>query len=187
MLLIASDIFGLSQETQSQANQIGARLNIEVKIITPYYSHERFPNDKLAYQAFVKAGGLPAYIDKIKQFNNPEKVQFLLGFSAGAAAFWCANELFTKVKYQILLYPGQIRDYLDLTPCIPTQVLLARHEPTSCVQSIAQALNQKQHVDALITPYDHGFINPQSIGYDEQASEQYRAAVCAHIHNMLND
>ena len=173
MLLIASDIFGNSPETQIQANSLAKMLNIEVQIITPYYTEQRFEDENEAYGTFINAGGIDAYIAKIKQFKKPEKVTYLLGFSAGAAALWCASNMFYKAKQQTLLYPGQIRHYLDLSPQISTQVLLAKYEPTSCVATIAATLASKTMVIAQVTHHSHGFINPQSVGYDKCAADTF--------------
>ncbi|MDP5138537.1 dienelactone hydrolase family protein [Rheinheimera baltica] len=175
-VLVLSDIFGLCaglERLLADLNQAGAA----VQLIDPYQGQPRhFADEAQAYAAYSAQCGHDAYAAIAAQAlqNNVQPIDLAIGFSAGATALWrvLAGTDRTQLKQAILFYPGQIHQYLTLTPAVPVQVVFGHSEPHFAVTDICNQLQQKPGVTAVSTDYAHGFMNPASKVFNEAGYQQ---------------
>lgn len=184
-VVVLSDIFGLCaglERLLADLNQAGAA----VQFIDPYQGQtQQFADEVQAYAAYSAQCGHDTYAAIAAQVfaNSKQPFDLAIGFSAGATALWRALALADAglVKQAVLFYPGQIHQYLALTPAVPTQVIFGHSEPHFAVADICTQLQQKPGVSADSTRYAHGFINPASQAFAEARYQQYLAQFHAAI------
>ncbi len=218
-ILLVSDIFGTTDALLELVKLIEQN-SIPVALITPY-GHQNlskqaplyyFDNEQQAYDVFIKACGHTKYSDICHQAISSNKknstlkakVQYIIAFSAGASAVWHAiREPFVqsqsadwlKETYFIGFYPSQIRNYTESTPAFLTQLLFPRIEEHFDVKAVATALQQANNTSCISTPYLHGFLNNQSLNYDQQAYQKFKRLISDKevlsdptlFHNKLTD
>lgn len=175
-LLICSDIFGVSDDLVNFTDQIAASENNSL-ILDPYDGcPQSFVDESSAYAAFIEAGGIDAYVrcinDAISELNRNSMI---VGFSAGGAAAWRSLSLnpSAQVAQLIAFYPGQIRHYLDDCPPCPSRIIMPNSEPHFDVRRVEKILSAMSAVKTDTTPFMHGFMNPLSKGYSEEAYQYY--------------
>ncbi len=174
-IIIVSDIFGQHQDLDDFAQSLA--LNQQQTIVDPYQTQRfNFSNETQAYQTFINQCGHDNYaeliLDKLNHLANEKTI--IITFSAGAAAAWraIANlpiEKQTNIKYFIGFYPNQIRHHLNLQLHCPAVLFFPRHENHFLVDNVINTLQQKQLTNCIKTPYFHGFMNPQSVNFNQQA------------------
>lgn len=173
-LLIVTDIFGMTDEVQKFASYFST--NIE--ICSPY-DHElgKDLTEPEVYQYFLSHCGHEQYIERVK-----EKIMYLqpaniIGFSAGAYASWRAlSEMpLKRVQRLIGFYPSQIKHALYAKPGCKTDLYFAYQEPNSPIPDILESLKKTPGVCCHRTRYEHGFMNPLSPGYNEEAFFHFTA------------
>lgn len=190
-LLVCSDIFGVTNALYEQVSQI----TDDYLLLAPASAESAagsssclFADDQVAYQAFLAAGGLAIYQQKVAAALQVYQPSHLLGFSAGAAALWQSASdahLVGNVQQGLLCYGGQIRHLTELTPkCALT--LLWADESHFCVEALSQQLASQLEpqlapqldpnaapVTQLHWAYGHGFINPCSKNYKAAAARLF--------------
>ena len=94
LILIITDIFGLTQDVKSFAKELVKQSGDSFKIIDPYNTIEKsFSDDDEAYQAFTKACGHKNYSQKVRQaIKQLSDETIVIGFSAGASAMWHSTD-----------------------------------------------------------------------------------------------
>lgn len=175
-LLVCSDIFGVSDDLIDFCEQISSSER-DYLILDPYDGcPQNFVDESSAYAAFTEAGGIDAYVrcinDAISELNSNS---IIIGFSAGGAAAWRSLSLnpSAQVAQLVAFYPGQIRHYLDDCPNCQSRIIMPNSEPHFDVRQIEKILSTMSAVKTNITPYMHGFMNPLSKGYSEEAYQYY--------------
>jgi len=171
-IVIVSDIFGYTDELE----QLTSRFTDNAIIVDPYQAcRHSFVNDKQAYQRFCEDGGMDAYIkvvsNTLKTLTQP---YIIVGFSAGAAAAWhYLNDCDEHCQRAVLFYGGQVRHYANLTPKVPTTIVHPFMEEHFDIAKLSLQLSNTSNVKVINTPYQHGFMNPLSAGYDEKGANIY--------------
>jgi len=184
-VLLVTDIFGDSAQLRATL----ARLDISAVVVSPYPEIRAFANETEAYQAFLTAGGLDAYYQRLLRVvpdQTNSDLKLMLGFSAGAAALWrfISNEQaqqFAGTVEAWLYYGGQIRHELNLEPKLTTSLRWSL-ETQFDVWQCHQAMQHKATVDSIVLPYPHGFINPQSKGFITNAAADFWSALASFLH-----
>lgn len=187
-LLVVTDIFGATPALQSAlarlqadaAQQAGGTpaVALQIHICQPLscMSGEAvFANDQAAYQAFVQQGGLDSYLQQVNGALTDQQPDLLLGFSAGAAALWCALNHTggtTGPHKALLCYGGQIRQHHQSAPKVPVTCLWS-DETHFDVVALQQQLRHYNNLRQLHWPQHHGFINPHSAGFDAVAAAEF--------------
>jgi len=189
-LLVCSDIFGVTKALREQISQI----TDDYLLLAPASAELAadsdgclFADDQVAYQAFLAAGGLALYQQKVAAALQVYQPSHLLGFSAGAAALWQSAadaHLVANVQQGLLCYGGQIRHLTELSPkCALT--LLWADESHFCVEALSLQIAHLHtqlapQLSAKATPvtqlhwaYGHGFINPCSKNYAAAAARLF--------------
>ena len=120
-ILVASDIFGATPELFALAK----RFHPKPLVVSPYLKPEpEFENEEKTYVAYLSAGGLEAYVNKLSEAIAEYHPDALIGFSAGATAAWRALSASPlSLKSALLFYGSRIRDYLDIRPQIPVKLI----------------------------------------------------------------
>ena len=182
LILIITDIFGLTQEVKSFAKELVKQSGDSFKIIDPYNTIEQsFCDDDEAYQAFTKACGHQNYSQKVRQaIKQLSNETIVIGFSAGASAMWHSTDnnvtsttSHQYIKHFIGFYPSQIRNQLDVTPYCDVTLLFPKSEPHFNLDKTLRALSIKNNVFYRKSIYDHGFLNPLSRNYSHTAATYF--------------
>lgn len=173
--LIVTDIFGQCDGLQQLLNALAAP-GRQFTVIDPYQGlPQALTSEQLAYAAFVTASGHEHYAARVAAHLTALAfpINLAIGFSAGATALWRAiaaeQGLNCRVQQAVLFYPGQIYKHLDLQPKIPVKVIFGESEPHFDVAELCLILSQKPKVSTVITPYQHGFMNPASQAFNQKA------------------
>ena len=185
-LVVATDIFGITTELVEWLRPIAESLNLELELVSPYpatvastMEGQLAPvvpsSEEHAYQNFLKHGGLELYSKKLQHcFESQSQAFSALGFSAGAAAIWrVAATSSSSIKQAFCFYGGQIRLNSDLQPQVPTTLIWAQ-ESHFDVDALHQQLRQYPYMNSIVTTYAHGFINPLSAGFHQEAASHYQ-------------
>jgi hypothetical protein len=175
-LLVVTDIFGATAPLQQALAALQATdHSLQIDICQPdsCQSGLVFADDQLAYQAFVQQGGLERYRSQVCARLEAQPVDFVLGFSAGAAALWCALSAATPGAGKALLcYGGQIRQHTELVPQWPVTCLWT-DEAHFDVRVLQSALQHHPQLQQCHWGLQHGFINPHSKGYQAEAAAEF--------------
>lgn len=178
-LLVASDIFGHTEALNAALAQLvlqGAALRISIcQPDSCRIENRRFANDEQAYQAFMQQGGLAVYQQQLSTALSQQQPDLVLGFSAGAAALWCAlSELPAAATpaRALLCYGGQIRQHVALQPKLAVTCLWS-DETHFDVRALQCALAVQTNVLQQHWPYHHGFINPLSKNYQRDGATEF--------------
>lgn len=175
-LWVVTDIFGDQPPLRQQLATLGA----DYRLVQPYQQQmPAFQTEDAAYHAFLAAGGMTAYIDKLQQqLADATEPVSLLGFSAGASAAWvCAADKRLKLNKVFGLYGGQIRDYSDLQPACPVTLLFCQQEQHFSMPQLLEQLKGKAWLTIQSTPQPHGFVNPLSPNYQADAAQHFWSEV----------
>lgn len=180
-LLVATDIFGSTPQLQlalSSLQQSMPEIELSIRIAQPASCQSEpavFANDQLAYQAFVRHGGLEHYQRQLASMLEQHQPDLLLGFSAGAAALWCAlghADSSAPQTKALLCYGGQIRQHYLVAPRIPVTCLWSDETHFDVVTQQRQ-LSQHSNLQQQHWPQQHGFINPYSAGFAAKAATEF--------------
>ena len=172
-ILLVTDIFGNCSALQPLLQAITAAGDV-VTIIDPYQGKlQCFADEAEAYQVYSSQCGHDAYAAFVEQ-ALAQPCTLALGFSAGATALWRALGASNarQITWAVLFYPGQIHQYLAVTPKLPVQVVFGHSEPHFAVAAICKELSQNPGITAEHTAYGHGFMNPASKAFDSEGYQQ---------------
>jgi|TARA_Y100001937_G_scaffold106855_1_gene148958 dienelactone hydrolase len=172
-ILLVTDIFGNCSALQPLLQAIMAAGDV-VTIVDPYRGKlQCFADEAEAYQVYSSQCGHDAYAAFVEQ-ALAQPCTLALGFSAGATALWRALSAGRagQITRAVLFYPGQIHQYLAVTPKLPVQIIFGHSEPHFAVAAICTELSKKPGVTAVQTAYEHGFMNPASKAFDSEGYQQ---------------
>lgn len=182
-VFVATDIFGETPELLTWLEPIVQASGGVLELVSPYLApfakdiiaSKTGVADEQAYQQFLAHGGLSAYVEKLQQRLKIQQEPYVaIGFSAGAAALWqLAVSPQAGLRHLFAFYGGQIRHYAELVPLVRTTLIWAE-ETHFDVRQLEQQLAQQPQVTSQLTPYQHGFINPYSVGYNNKAASDYQ-------------
>jgi len=189
-LFVATDIFGETPELLAWLAPIVQASGGTLELVSPYaaplaenvIAPTAGAADELAYQQFLTQGGLNAYVEKLQQHVQLQQEPFVaIGFSAGAAALWqLAASAQPGLQQLVGFYGGQIRHFPDLQPLVSTSLIWAEETHFDVVQLHIQ-LAQRALVSSELTPFQHGFINPHSKGFNSKAASNYQQWLIANV------
>lgn len=170
-IIIVSDVFGLTSELTQLAEEINTDL-----IVDPYSGkYMCFREEQEAYSNFISHVGFENYLLTLKKVvEKQEKPIVLIGFSAGASIVWrISNEnLNDKVKLGVCFYGTQIRNFTEVEPKFPIQLVLPKYEEHFDVDSLADQLSHKKNTQLSKVPFLHGFMNKRSVNFNQSAYGQ---------------
>jgi dienelactone hydrolase len=167
--LVLTDIFGknyLSEKTLDFSNII---------VLDPYSNENLFFEDeKEAYETFLIKSGHEKYFQKAYNLCQEKDIFAIIGFSAGATVAWRLSSLNTnKIKQIFCFYPSQIRNHMEITPSINTNIILAKKEASFNTKEISSLLSKKEKVSVEVSENNHGFMNKKSKNYSKKAFDKY--------------
>lgn len=144
-----------------------------VTVVDPYDGTDpAFTSEEEAYQKYSAVCGHEAYakrvVEAVKQAQEPV---YLVGFSAGAGAVWsaCCAELSEHIHGALCFYGSSIRTMTDSTPKVPVELIFSDNEESFDVESVARKLQDYPLAQCYITPFAHGFMNPLSANFHQEA------------------
>jgi hypothetical protein len=189
-LLVATDIFGATAALRSALAQLqsaSAEIQLQISLCQPDSCDTDqfvFTDDQLAYQAFLRHGGLDRYQSQVATMLEQHQPDLVLGFSAGAAALWSALSTAkppVTAATALLCYGGQIRQYHHVAPGGPVTCLWSDEKHFDVV-ALQQQLSQYHNLQQRHWPLPHGFINPHSAGFDALAAAEFWRRCQAWLH-----
>lgn len=176
--IIVSDIFGRTESLE----KISDSLPGIAEIFDPYDSVSMaFNTEQEAYSCFISEVGLANYKDKLKAYLlNIEGPVSLLGFSVGASAIWKLSEdqKNQNISGSVCFYGSQIRNYTQIVPKYPVQLVFPSHEDSFSVSELITQIKIHKRVKIHQAPYRHGFMNFYSPNFNPIAYAQYLKALC---------
>lgn len=180
-VFIITDIFGVTEQIFAYKQQLMAS-GCKIQVIDPYQGEKQdFSNEQIAYQHFKQECGFEGYVKKISAaLTKTSREKIILGFSVGAAAAYKAIDKLPAASTQemtirqfIGFYPGQIRHQLEITPRRPVTLIFPHSEQHFELDKVIASLTGKANVCCIKTPFDHGFMNPLSVNYQQTAANYY--------------
>lgn len=174
-VILVTDIFGHTLHVDTWVKRFGT-LGVACQVISPYdCTAPNFEHDEMAYAYFKMHGGHDAYQQRLsKHAQLLACADLIIAFSAGASAVWhfSSQALANFAPKVVLFYPSHIRNQLTLRPNLPTEIIFANREPHFSVDDVMTALNTQQLEQLVLTKsqYLHGFINPESVNYNQQGA-----------------
>ncbi|WP_341501772.1 dienelactone hydrolase family protein [Gallaecimonas sp. GXIMD4217] len=158
------DIYGATDAARQAAGELGMTL------IAPYEGQQGDDGD--VHGHFQAWGGWERYLALVKERLAAEHDFGLLGFSVGAAIAWVlAAE--GRAARAIGFYGGQCRHFTELTPRCDTTLIWPHAEDHFELDGLICGLAGKEYLTQLRTGHRHGFMNPHSQGFDNQAALQW--------------
>ena len=133
-----------------------------------------FDDEKRAYDTYIKECGHDRYFEMALELCKKERIEFVLGFSAGASVAYRLSCVGIKsFKEVVCFYPSQIRNHLDLNPIVKTSIIFAKKESSFDIKEVSDILIGKTNTSVEISSYEHGFMNEKSINYKKEAFNKY--------------
>jgi dienelactone hydrolase len=175
LLLIATDIFGIGPHIDDMIHRI-LPANANCMVIDPYGAQEQnFYSEQDAYDIFNEEGGLDTYCENLTRAVIELEPDVVIGFSAGGSALYkvLAENRDVDVRALMAFYPSQIRHFDNLVLSVPSTILFPEQEPHFDVKELQKRLSSKPNVQVEQTDFAHGFMNPYSDNYSEEAEEYY--------------
>jgi len=180
-IVFVADIFGMTHEFKSLCQEVTSgleqTLSVECHMIGPYQKQPKsFDSEQAAYQYFTEQVGLADYTEIIaEQLSVISGNKLLVGFSVGGSAIWelCSNNIVDKNLAAICFYSSQIRHMTQLTPNIPTRLILPASERHFSITELQSALQDKPTVTIEKSAFLHGFMNQLSQNYDSYGCQHY--------------
>jgi dienelactone hydrolase len=176
--IIVSDIFGRTKALE----KLGSAISKNVEILDPYSSEMmEFSNEADAYKYFTSEVGLDKYAESLsKTIKSVSKQVTLIGFSVGASAVWkisMQREL-ANISSATCFYGSQIRNYRDINPLFPIQLIFPATETHFSVSELITDLSAIENVKIQQVAYFHGFMNTHSQNYDQSGYNHFTQAMC---------
>ena len=184
MIIVVSDIFGLSDELEQLSDDIATQTSTEVLIIDPYNGvKKQFENEREAYDYFNNNIGLDAYLKKLMSHVSKRNKLLLLGFSVGASAIWRLSEVSQYAKnidYGLCFYSSQIRHHTSLVPLIEMDLVFPKAEASFDLEYVIDSITSNlysngisEKVESIKSQYLHGFMNKLSPNFNAYAYNTY--------------
>lgn len=168
LIILATDIFGLTSHVQEFVAHLRERGHVPVSI-SPFSLSLSFTDEAEAYAAFLQTGGVEAYTGKILAgLQAAAEPLICIGFSAGAAALWkaLAHSEAGRARLAIIFYGAQIRDAAQLQPLCETLLVFPAEEPHFSVAGLVSRLQGRPGVCCTQVPWLHGYMNRLSRNFD---------------------
>lgn len=195
-LLVATDIFGETPELLAWLKPIAASSKMILKLVSPYSNPQnqlltkhnvsstkiQITPDTEAYQLFLQQGGMTGYLEKLQSILKSQQGTYkAIGFSAGAAALWQLSATPQPgLQLYIGFYGGQIRHCPELQPLVATSLIWAQ-EANFDIDQLHHQLLARPLVQSYLTSFQHGFINPNSAGYNHEAASYFQQWLIEHF------
>lgn len=175
-LIVISDIFGRTAELVALVGEL-SDLYCETAIIDPYdgFSYP-FASEDAAYHQFQKECGLEKLLQKSsEEVRKSHSAADILGFSVGGTCAWSLSGQcdFGNIRQSICFYGSRIREKMEVIPNVPTTTIFPHAEVAFNVAPVIEALSEKPRTETIKTKYLHGFMNPKSENFSEEAYQYY--------------
>ncbi|GBF32371.1 dienelactone hydrolase [Desulfocucumis palustris] len=135
-----------------------------------------YSEEDSAYSYFINNVGFESSKNKIMkllgEFKSRYKNRFVIGYSVGATIAWlCGGE--EQCCHGVIGYYGsRIRDYVELNPKCPVLLFFPGKEISFDVNSLIQALGNKDKTKVYRMSGGHGFCDPYSRRYCNESCEK---------------
>ncbi|MGB1261884.1 MAG: hypothetical protein ACPG52_03145 [Cognaticolwellia sp.] len=193
-IIFVADIFGITPEFKQLCQQVMHELadigSLESHLIGPYQNQaKQFNCEGDAYQYFMKNITLAGYAKTLTQsLSQITGDKLLVGFSVGGSAIWqlAASGACKSYLGAICFYSSQIRYMHELTPRIPTRVILPAAEQYFSVVELGKVLQEKPTVIVEQSEGLHGFINQRSAHYHHGICQYYIKRLARLLTNAIH-
>lgn len=171
-IIFATEIWGRSSHVDVMTDSF-KDIASKITVIDPYDGTDpAFCSEEDAYARYVAECGHEKYAKRVSgALQQSAEPTCLVGFSAGAGAVWsavCAENVGTATG-AVCFYGSSIRNMIDYQPNIPVDLVFSENEPHFDVETVARSLQDIPLAQCYITPFEHGFMNPLSKHYHQEA------------------
>ncbi|CAG9611879.1 hypothetical protein BACCIP111899_01051 [Bacillus rhizoplanae] len=189
-LLLLHEIYGINQHMKHVIHTFSSST---IDVICPNLLHRSSPfhydEETEAYSHFLKNVGFQQGIqhieDMLAELRNNYMHVGILGFSVGATLAWLCSEDH-KIDFVIGCYGSRIRDYTNIVPTCPTLLLFPSNETSFSVSALINNLQSKGQplVNIKQLNGEHGFLDPFSAKYNEEAADQGYQMINSFLQNI---
>ena len=182
-IIFVADIFGISNEFKQLCQQIMfgvehmSGVKCHMQLLGPYQNQaEQFSSEEEAYQYFMKNITLDGYVKTLTQsLSEIPGDKLLVGFSVGGSAIWqlISKSMGKQYLGAVCFYSSQIRHMTQLSPTIPSQLILPAIEQHFSVAALGDVLKEKPSVTIEHSDGLHGFMNELSDNYNHDVCQYY--------------
>ncbi|MGB3223467.1 MAG: alpha/beta fold hydrolase [Desulforhopalus sp.] len=157
-IIIIHEIYGLTENLRKLATELEKK---GFKVILPSLYSDNYSGtiEEYSYKKYFSEVGFEKSIrsiDRIIEENSKDNI-FIIGFSIGATLAWIKSAD-NRVKGIIGFYGSRIRNYVRITPCIPTRLFFCDEESFD-VENLMVELKKKQNTEVTKIPGTHGFYS----------------------------
>ncbi|MDY4488598.1 MAG: dienelactone hydrolase family protein [Candidatus Limivicinus sp.] len=183
-VILLHEIYGRNQFIRSQSKKYS---DLGFQVYCPDWNQGKvfaYSEADAAYRHFYACAGMEAYralwalIDQLK----PRVEQlYLVGYSVGATLAWRCSEN-PNCSGVIACYGSRIRDYLDVKPQCPAQLLFAERDCFD-VGTVGKALKAAPNTRLHFFNAEHGFLDPFSPSYAPLQAEAAEKLILRFLEN----
>lgn len=176
-IIVLHEIYGLNQHIRDFCRELSQEgFDVIALDLLGYEQVFDEEQEEAAYQYFINQIGFESAARQVKEFAKEKRSSYriiiLIGFSIGATMAWLCSQEAGLCDAVVGFYGSRIRDYLKLQPDCPVLLFYPENEKAFVVRDLINILNEKEGVQATKLQGEHGFDNPASIHYNEQAAQQ---------------
>jgi dienelactone hydrolase len=157
-IIIIHEIYGITDNILS-LKDILDRKGFNVILPSLYEDCYTGRDEQASYNKFFREVGIEKgcrIIDRVIARNTDSEI-VLIGFSAGATIAWL-HSADDRINSIIGIYGSRIRDYIDITPTLPSYLFFCE-EKSFDIKPVIKALEQKKNVEVKTISGNHGFYN----------------------------
>lgn len=171
-IIFATEIWGRNPHVDAMAAYF-EDIASKVTVVDPYDGTDpAFGSEEDAYARYEAECGHEKYAQRVLEaLQQSTEPTCLVGFSAGAGAVWsavCAENV-GAAKGAVCFYGSHIHNMMDYVPKVPVDLVFTENEPKFDVETVARSLQDIPLAQCYITPFEHGFMNPLSENYHQEA------------------
>lgn len=177
LIIVLHEIYGVNIHIQQVCEKYFAE---DFDVLCPDMLHREEPfsyeSEKEAYNNFTDNIGFERAAEEIGHLilkvRDKYSAIYLVGFSAGATVAWLCSGSNTGLAGVICYYGSRIRNYTVITPEMPVFLIFAEEEKSFNVSELVKLLGIKKNVEVCVLDGKHGFSDPHSMNYKEQAASK---------------
>lgn len=157
-VIIIHEVYGVTENIRKLATELEKK---GFKVILPSLYSDNYSGtiEEYSYKKYFSEVGFEKSIrsiDRIIEENSKNNI-FIIGFSIGATLAWMKSAD-ARVKGIIGFYGSRIRNYLRISPCIPTRLFFCDEESFE-VENLIVELKKKQNTEVTKISGAHGFYS----------------------------
>lgn len=173
-IVLLHEIYGINAHIQRSAATWRSRgFDAYTPALFPHSAPFAYELQEQAWRYFSDNVGFDtaAIVSLLAELRAKYGTLILIGYSVGATLAWLAARS-GLCDGAVCHYGSRIRQYCDVAPPCPTQVILARHEPAFDPRDLQNELEKYPSVTCRMFNAQHGFCDADSPAWDARFAQQ---------------